>query len=352
MTGEISARPRSIERADGTVVLPDAPTIAALRFRHWRGETDIPSMVEVANAVRRADGNPDVATVERMRNDYAHLTNSDPATDAVLAEVDGALVAYARVEWMDQNDGDRAYTGYGFIHPDWRRRGLGRAMLHHNERRLRVIARGHAFTGTSYLSSSADDSNLGNSALLTSEGYRRHRTFFLMVRPDLENIEEAPLPAGLEIRSVEPEHMRPLFLADNEAFRDHFGGMDSSEKALQRWLGDSNFDPSLYLVAWDGDEIAAAVINSIDPHENDLHGYRRGLLDSVFTRRPWRKRGIAKALISRSLVLLRDRGMTSAQLGVDETNPNAALHLYESAGFRVDQSGSAWRKDWDISRGQ
>ena len=59
----------------------------------------------------------------------------------------------------------------------------------------------------------------------------------------------------------------------------------------------------------------------------------------------------ARALISRSLVLLRDRGMTSAQLGVDAENPNAALHLYESSGFRVDHSGSAWRKDWDLSRG-
>jgi mycothiol synthase len=352
VTSEVSTKPRSIEQADGTILLPDAPAIPGLRFRRWQGEEDIPSMVEVANAVRRADRNPDVATVERMRHDYAHLTNSDPEVDIVMAEVEGAVVAYGRVEWRDQNDGDRAYTGYGFIHPDWRRRGLGRAMLHHNERRLREIASGHAFPGTSYLSSFADDSNAGNFALLIAEGYRRHRTFFLMVRPDLENIEEARLPEGLEIRPVEPEHMRPLFLADNEAFLDHFGGIDSSEEAFQRWLGDPDFDPSLYLVAWDGDEIAAAVINSIDPRENEVHGYQRGLLDSVFTRRPWRKRGVAKALISMSLLLLRDRGMTSAQLGVDETNPNAALHLYEAAGFGVDQSGSAWRKDWDISRGQ
>lgn len=351
MTSDVSAKVRSIEHADGTIALPDAPAIAGLRFRRFRGEADYPGFVDVSNAARRADGVTDVATVEQMANDYPKLTNSDPATDVIVAEVNGTTVAYARVEWMDQNDGDRAYTGFGFIHPEWRRRGIGRAMLHHNEWRLREIASGHAFAGTSYLSSYAHDSDVGNSALLISEGYRRHRAFFLMVRPDLENIEAAPLPAGLEIRPVEPEHMRPLFLADNEAFIDHFGGIDSSDRAFQRWLGDSNFDPSLYLVAWDGDEIAAAVINSIDPRENELHGYRRGLLDSVFTRRAWRKRGVARALIARSLVLLRDRGMTSAQLGVDEKNPNAALHLYESAGFQVEKRGSAWRKDWDISRG-
>lgn len=351
MTSEVTNQARSIEHADGTIVLPDAPAIPGLRFRHWRGDIDVPGLVEASNAARRADGDTEVETIERMRHDYANLTNSEPATDLLVAEVDGTIVAYSRVMWEDQNDGDRAYIGFGFVHPERRRRGIGRAMLHHDERRLREIATGHDFGGVSYLSSWGEDLNAGNSAMLTSEGYRRHRTFFLMVRPDLENIEEAPLPEGLELRPVEPDQLWPLFLADNDAFRDHFGGIDASQQGFRRWTGGATFDPTLFLVARDGDEIAAAVINSIDPRENEAHGYRRGLLQSVFTRRAWRRRGIAKALISMSLVLLRDRGMTSAQLGVDAENPNAALHLYESSGFQVDHSGSAWRKDWDTSRG-
>jgi mycothiol synthase len=351
MTSEVSAEAPSIERANGTILLPDAPPVAGLRFRHWRGDSDAPGLVHVSNAARQADGDTEVETVERVRHDYANLTNSDPATDVLVAEVKGTVVAYSRVMWEDQNDGDRAYIGFGFIHPEWRRHGLGRAMLHHDERRLRELATEHGFTGASYLSSFAEDTNAGNTALMTSEGYRRHRTFFLMVRPDLEDIGEMPpLPEGLDLRPVGPDHVWPLFLADNDAFRDHFGGIDASEQAFRRWTGSATFDPSLFLVAWEADQIAAAVINSIDARENEIHGYRRGLLDSVFTRRAWRKRGLARALISRSLVLLRDRGMTSAQLGVDSENPNAALHLYESSGFRVDHSGSAWRKDWDLSR--
>jgi ribosomal protein S18 acetylase RimI-like enzyme len=349
MTSEVSRPARSIEHADGTIVLPDASDIAGLNFRRWRGEADIPSLVDVCNAARRAEDNPDVATVDRMSNDYANLTNCDPARDLLIAEVEGAVVAYARVEWEDQNDGDRTYICFGFVHPDWRRRGLGRTMLHHNERRLREIATGHQFASTTYVSSWSEDKNPGNAALLEMEGYYRYRSFFRMVRPNLENVDQEPLPEGLEIRPVEQDQLWPLFLADNEAFRDHFGGIDVSEAAFRRWTGDASFDPSMFVVAWDGDDIAAAVTNSIDPLENELHGYRRGLLDSVFTRRAWRKRGVARALISRSLVLLRDRGMTSAQLGVDADNPNAALHLYESTGFRVEQSGSAWRKDWDLS---
>jgi len=76
---------------------------------------------------------------------------------------------------------------------------------------------------------------------------------------------------------------------------------------------------------------------------------RRGWLDSVFTRRPWRRRGLANALIARSLVKIRERGMTSAVLGVDADNPTGALGLYERNGFETTYRSTAWRKPIDES---
>ena len=70
----------------------------------------------------------------------------------------------------------------------------------------------------------------------------------------------------------------------------------------------------------------------------------RGLIDAVFTRRPWRRRGVARALIARTLVLLRDRGMTSAYLGVDGLNPNQAATLYTSLGFEIATTTYDWTK--------
>ena len=75
-------------------------------------------------------------------------------------------------------------------------------------------------------------------------------------------------------------------------------------------------------MAWDGDQVAAGVANAIYPAENESLGTRRGWLDSVFTRRQWRRRGLAEALIVRSLHLLSERGMTTAVLGVDAENPS------------------------------
>ena len=66
---------------------------------------------------------------------------------------------------------------------------------------------------------------------------------------------------------------------------------------------------------------------------------------SVFTRRQWRRRGLGRALIARSLVRLRERGMTSASLGVDAENPSGALGLYEGIGFAASYRSAAWRKE-------
>jgi len=139
-----------------------------------------------------------------------------------------------------------------------------------------------------------------------------------------------------------------VFEADREAFRDHWGGFDTSDELFERFLEDPDYEPALFVVAWDGDEIAGAVWNVILAEQNRELGHRRGLLDSVYVRRPWRGRGLASALVGRSLQLLRERGMTSATLGVDADNPNGALRLYENAGFRVDVRSTGYRKPMEV----
>ena len=152
------------------------------------------------------------------------------------------------------------------------------------------------------------------------------------------------MPPGLELRPVSEEQMRQLWDADIEAFRDHWGGFDESEESYRKWVGDPKFDPSLFVIAWDGDEIAGGVINEINENENRAHNRRRGWLRRVFVRRPWRRRGLGKAVVLRSLQILRERGMEGAGLGVDADNPNGAVALYRQCGFDVELSSTAYRK--------
>ena len=192
----------------------------------------------------------------------------------------------------------------------------------------------------------SSDQNVRKVRFFKRSGYEVVRYFFEMNRPNLDNIEVPPMPDGLEIRPIGSDRasLKQMWDADVEAFQDHWGGFDASEQSFHRWLDSPSLDLSLLVMAWDGDEVAAGVVNAIYPAENESLGTRRGWLDSVFTRRQWRKRGLAQALIVRSLHLLRERGMTTAALGVDAENPSGALRLYERNGFAVEMRGSAHRR--------
>ena len=321
-----------------------------LVLRPYAGEQDLPEIVRISNAEFAADGVPEHIELPNMVAFYSHPTDKfDPARDVTLAEVDGQLVAYGSVHWVDTNDGEfREFRVDGRVDPAWRRRGIGTTLLHHNEDLVRKLAADRRTQRKLAFGTWGGDTQTGRAALADSNGYERIRWFFDMTRPNLDNIDVPPMPDGLELRPVTDANRRQVWHADIEAFRDHWGGGDESDEALQRYLDSPDHDDSLWLIAWDGDQVAGGIINGIERGENEALGLNRGWLHSVFTRRPWRKRGLASALIGRSLTLLRERGMTSAVLGVDADNPTGALGLYERAGFEPTYRATAWRKPFEM----
>ena len=68
--------------------------------------------------------------------------------------------------------------------------------------------------------------------------------------------------------------------------RDHVA---PSEESYQAWMATPDLDPSLWLVAWDGDQIAGAAINIAHKNE-DGERDTWGETDDLFVRRPWRRR--------------------------------------------------------------
>lgn len=75
------------------------PPVSGVQFRRFRGEADLPGMLRVYSAAREADGIEEVTTLHQLRLNYENLVNCDPDRDITMAEVDGELVAYARVFW-------------------------------------------------------------------------------------------------------------------------------------------------------------------------------------------------------------------------------------------------------------
>jgi len=325
---------------------------AGLTIRPYAGEKDLGEIVRLLNAEYAADGIQARRSVEGETAWYAHRSEQfDAARDVVLAELGGAVVGVAGQDWVDTRDGQfREYRLWGAVDPVHHRRGIGTALLADNERRARGLAAAQFPERPVAVASFAADGRPA-ARLLDLAGYTATRWFFDMVRPTLEDLGEPDgLPAGLELRPVTSDQHLTIWRANREAFRDHWGGSDESEEQMQRILDEPDTDTDLWLIAWDGDQVAGGVWNAIYAVANEELGLRRGWLDSVFTRRAWRRRGLARALIGQSLVLLRDRGMTSAALGVDGDNPTGALGLYEAAGFKIHECYTAFRKPMEIDR--
>jgi mycothiol synthase len=320
------------------------PAIPGLRFRHFAGPEDYPGMVGVKMAARTEDGVDELETLETLANHYEHLSNSDRNRDIVIVELDGRIVGYGHVEWADLNAGGRTYDQTCVIHPAVRGRGVGRALLTWGEGRAREIASGHVETDDRWHGAGTWDGDLRAANLLRANGYSPVRIFDVLVRPNLDAIGSTEIPEGFDIRRVGRDDLRAIFDADAKAFRDHWGVVHDDDASFQRFSGDPHLDPSLFVVAFAGDEVAGAVLAQIDDEENARFDRQRGLLDSVFVRRPYRRRGLARALVNLSLVKLRERGMTSAYLGVDSENEHGAVHLYERCGFERVRSNTYWRK--------
>lgn len=168
-------------------------------------------MLRAYMAVHDHDGLEEVTTLEQLKLNYATLVNCDPARDMVMAEVDGELVAYARVFWNDLVDGGRSRENFGFVDPAWRRRGIGGALHRRNEARLREIAAKHPDVAPKWLGSEGIDADQGNPAL--GDGYTAARFFYDMVAPSLDGIVEPPMPDGIELRPVTRYQYRAIWLA-------------------------------------------------------------------------------------------------------------------------------------------
>lgn len=320
------------------------PAIPGLVLRPYR-RGDAVALAGLHNAENEADGLPWRTSGEEIENWFARPTAGfDAERDAQVLELDGRVVGHARLEWVDTTDEFREYRIGCTLLPEVRRRGIGRWLLRLNEERVAARLHEQPSDRLVVLGTWCPDRRVGQAALVEQEGYRPARYFFEMERRALDGIVLPPMPVGIEVRPVGDDQIRQVWDADVEAFADHWGGFDASDARFETWRSDPKFDPGLLVMAWDGNEIAGGIVNEINEVENAALGRLQGWLASVFVRRPWRRRGLGRAVVMRSLGILRDRGMTSAGLGVDADNANEALRLYVDCGFEVESRSTAYRK--------
>ena len=260
----------------------------------------------------------------------------DLATDArVVQTAAGEIIGY--VEAWDKEP-HVTISSMGTVHPEHFGRGIGTALLQWSEARARdhiVMAPPGAQVTNSHITS---HKNTAARALFEHHGYRQVRAFWRM-EIDLTQPPAAPqLPEGILVRAMDPAaEARAAFEAVEEAFADHWGHVPGNfEEWAARSIARDDFDPSLFFLALDGDQVAGTSLCYDWPN--------LGWVRHLAIRRPWRRQGLGMALLIHSFGEFYRRGERHVGLGVDSANVTGATRLYERAGMHVAQQFDFFEK--------
>lgn len=289
--------------------------------------SDAEAIAALTLAVCSADGEPSLALSKDDLRQYWQEPGFYLDTDSWVAETaDGRIIGY---EELYNRHGFSALEGDGYVHPDFVGQGTGTALLRALDARARQVMLLADPDLRVFIRNSMHISDTRARELHEHEGYVPIRfTWRMEIR-----LEKPPAdskwPEGVELRPfLAEEHARPLFEALDEAFRDHWGHVPMRyENWHSQTLEREDFDPSLWFVAWDGDQIAGM----------SLCRYRAGMgwVNVLGVRRPWRKQGLGLAILVYSFREFFRRGEKIIGLTVDAHSQTGATRLYKRAGMQV-----------------
>ncbi len=287
---------------------------------------DIPAVVALLAACDLDDHGEAQETEETVGDHWQPMVLEDDARVVVAAE--GRIVGHC--DQGAHNPSGRL-PAYACVHPDHRGRGIGTVLTDWVEWRAAQRVQDAPEGSKVRLQFGMARQNQAAIELLSNRGYVLERSFQRMV---IELQEPPPIPewpVGVHVRLYQrgPDD-RATWQAVEEAFDDHWGNARGSFEEWSKIYARESFDPSLWFLAIDGDEVAGASLCST---RDDLLGW----VGSLSVRRPWRRKGLALALLHHSFGELYRRGRRKVGLGVDSSSLTGATRVYERAGMRADQ---------------
>jgi mycothiol synthase len=263
---------------------------------------------------------------------------ADPKLDAARDTIgvwDGEqMVGYGVVRAPDQVVDVHRIRTEGAVHPQWRGRGIGSALVPWLTRRAAELHKERQPGAEGEINTGAIDSNTSALELLTGFGFEKCRYFFSMERNLGTPVDVPPVPDGLRLVAFTPAYDEPLRVVHNEVFLDHWGSSPKSAESWKTWFtGARAFRPELAYLVLDGDEVVAYTMGYEYVADTEATGIREVYVGQVGTKRSHRGRGLAALALAKVMADAAATGFQRASLGVDADNPTGALGLYERLGY-------------------
>jgi mycothiol synthase len=305
-----------------------------LRSAQW---SDVEAVAQLILEASIADGDPTVTSTEEDIKRFWSTPDVDIETDVWVVEtLEGKIVGYQE---FYEKQAHAHLVGDGYVHPDFHGLGIGTTMLRMLERRARQEMELAEPDLRVFLRNGVPGNDAAACELHENEGYKAIRHNWHMEIQLDEAPRTIPLPDRIELRPfLLEEHTHAVYEAHEEAFSDHWG---HARGTFEEWnhhvIEHKNFDPSLWYIAWDGDEIAGYCICR----------YRMdsGWIGTLGVRRRWRKRGLGEALLLHAFNEFYQRGTKTIGLGVDAQNPTGATQLYKKVGMYIASEAVIYEKE-------
>ena len=299
-------------------------------------EEDLESIVGLIQKCREVDSIETIPTAEQL-----HFQFKTPGIDVagnsfVLESVSGEIKAMLFTIPLPGQDQTIVQMNV-LVHPSFRKGELETLLLHFALDHAKRRSSEGGYSAIYQCSCRSDQLHFRE--LYEANGFVPIRYFHTLERNLNDPIEPGDVAHDIRIRPVDiKSEARAFHLTLQEAFQDHFNPMNFSLEQTEHWAASPEFRSDLILMAFqlqDGVEIepAAVCMNHLRTEYNRQHNVLEGEVNALGVRREFRRRGIARAILSDSLRLLKQEGMNTAILAVDSENPLGATQLYASVGF-------------------
>lgn len=322
-----------------TPKLPDGFTVRPVKM------DDVEELVEMFNALSIEMIGSKNWDANELRNDYGSANFDLEKDTRVVISPEGKIVAYQDVFAIHNTPVHPDIMGQ--VHKDYHNMGFGTYLLnwalqrsHHVLDKVPEDARVAAHTSTVSTWEPAIQ-------LFKDNGMEHIRSFYEMVIDMQEAPPKPRWPEGISVRTYNhPKEAEAVFRVFRDAFRDHYGHVEEPfEEGFKRFqhfrFNDDRFDPNLWFLAVEGDQIVGVSLCVKYGYESE----DQGSVSILGVRRPWRKRGIGLALLLHSFNAYWVRNQKNVRLGVDADSLTDAVRLYEKAGMHVHRRYDVYERE-------
>jgi len=268
----------------------------------------------------------------------------DFARGSVAVYDGGQMVGFCLLTLQSADRDVHEIRQIGGVRPSHRGRGIGSDLLAWAEQAAVPLHRERHPDRQLAVKTSVQATNADGLRLLADHGYEPSRWFHRMQSDLRAGVPDRQVPEGVTVVGLTADRSSDALAVRNDAFRDHWGSTETTAQEWAHQLGYSSFRPDYSLLAYAGDEPVGVVIGHEYDADTRATGVRDLYVSLVATRRSARKRGLATALLARTLAAARAGGFATSSLDVDADSLTGAVAVYERLGYAVKHSSVAHTK--------